>query len=172
MNAGAVRNPVQRAPSGRWVCSASRSTFLDRFWGQVDVRGPDECWLWTGSKATSGYGRVQEWRRPPVPAEFAHRLSWMLAHTLPAPAGMDVCHRCDVRLCVNPAHLFLGTRADNLADAARKGRLRRVLSDAQVIELRAAYANGTRGQKLAARFGITKGAAYDIATRRERRHVP
>jgi hypothetical protein len=72
------------------------------------------CWLWDGWVNGRGYGRFGK--------GLAHRISWEL-HRGPIPAGMNICHKCDVPPCVNPDHLFLGTQTDNMRDCARKGRL-------------------------------------------------
>ena len=77
-----------------------------------------DCWIWTGREIGKGYGYFFL-RRGFI---RAHRASWEL-HNGPIPKGMLVCHKCDVRKCVNPDHLFLGTNTDNMRDAMRKGRV-------------------------------------------------
>ena len=97
----------------------------DGFWLRVDKRAPEECWLWTGRLDKGGYGvldvaLVDGTRDRPV---HAHRLMWILENETIPSKKMDVCHSCDVRSCVNPGHLWLGTRSDNMRDCAAKGRI-------------------------------------------------
>jgi hypothetical protein len=99
-------------------CAALRVDKLARFWARVDKASSQRgCWLWTGASTKGGYGQFS-WDRVP---KLTHRTSWELAHG-PIPEGMLVCHTCDVRNCLNPAHLFLGTQLQNIADKVAKGR--------------------------------------------------
>lgn len=80
------------------------------------------CWVWHGSKTKLGYGVINRYPADgPRKTILAHRASY--EHFVgPIPEGMKVCHRCDVPLCINPAHLWAGTQADNVADMISKGR--------------------------------------------------
>jgi hypothetical protein len=90
----------------------------ERFWAFVPVRG-DGCWEWSGSVTEKGYGQFGDGRRPNNVR--AHRFSWELANG-PIPDGRIVLHSCDNPPCVNPAHLRLGSDAENTADMIAKGR--------------------------------------------------
>ena len=123
----------------------------DTFWARVQKS--DACWDWTGYAFNTGYGELW-WNGAKV---NAHRLAWQLTHGV-IPAGAHICHTCDRRICVNPAHLFIGTAADNMHDMARKFRhgMRR-LEPAQVIEIRNRYATGdVRQLDLAREFGVAQ----------------
>ena len=111
----------------------NRREFLEstigQFWSHVDRRSRNECWLWTGVEALPNdcgfiYGRFSVYADQRSVNYRAHRFAWMLANG-EIPKGLCVLHECDVPLCVNPNHLFIGTVLDNNRDAMRKGRVTR-----------------------------------------------
>jgi hypothetical protein len=95
---------------------------LDRFWAKVNKDGPmhpvcGQCWVWTGASRPTGYGNFKINFR----TCSTHRFSWII-HNGSIPKGLCVCHRCDNPSCVNPNHLWLGTRKDNSEDMVKKNR--------------------------------------------------
>lgn len=93
-----------------------KDRFLDK------VMYTDSCWIWTAATLHNGYGCF----RTDYRTESAHRVAWQLFRG-PIPDDMHVLHKCDVRCCVNPSHLFLGTNADNIRDRNAKGRYPRTI---------------------------------------------
>jgi len=133
------------------------------------------CWLWEARKTAAGYGVFSYENR----SVYAHRVSFEL-HNGPIPEGMYVCHKCDVRNCVNPDHLFAGTQADNVHDMQKKGRGRyspslgqdhgcSKLTDGQVLEIRASRATA---KECAEAYGVSDVQIYNIRNRKSWKHLP
>ena len=104
----------------RYSAAPRGATVEARFWAKVDRSGgPDACWPWTAGCHDAGYGVFWDGAR----FWKAHRFAWMLAHGS-ITDGLKRLHSCDNPPCVNTAHLFLGTQADNMRDMMAKGRER------------------------------------------------
>jgi hypothetical protein len=127
----------------------------------VDDNG---CWIWQDKPVLGGYGRININKKN----QFAHIVSY---ETFKGPRppdarklGLMVCHRCDVPLCINPEHLWLGTASENQQDSLAKGRgnktgpvSSRKLTDEQVLEIRKKYAEGLTTQTaLAKEYGVSQ----------------
>lgn len=133
---------------------------------QADFSG-NGCWEWPLSvQKESGYGQFQIFGAFST-MESAHRASFRLEHG-GIPVGLFVLHRCDNRRCFNPAHLFLGTAADNSADMMAKGRFNhdrdlRRLEEHPNAKLTVAATTAIRASNetavpLAKRFGVSESA--------------
>ena len=143
--------------------------FIQRFWKRVNRRQPTDCWPWIGCTNGLGYGRVKLGARC-TPVVYTHRVAWELSFGA-IPEGKQVLHRCDNPPCCNPGHLFVGTQLDNMHDAIAKGRNARgarvgsaKLTDAKVLEIRAARAGGEKGVSVAARFGISQATVSEVCS--------
>lgn len=146
----------------------------DRFWSNIEKT--ETCWNWLGRIKLDGYADVYYEGR----LQVAHRVSYKV-HVGDIPAGMFVCHRCDNRRCVNPAHLFLGTHRENMADMVRKGRQSKArgehaaaskLTSEKVVAIREGKAAGETVYALAERYGVTHHAIYAVVQGRNWAHVP
>ena len=131
------------------------------------VVSPNGCRLFTGCIQANGYGRATISYK----SDYAHRHMYRLFHG-PIPPGIDVCHWCDQRACINPHHLFLGTRAENMADAVRKGRQAKgemlphtKLSAADKEDITNRARSGEMYESIARDFGICRQHAGQIAIR-------
>jgi hypothetical protein len=105
----------------------------------------NDCWVWTGAKTSKGYGQLWHERR----VEYVHRLSARLFLGLERDSDLYVLHKCDVPSCFNPDHLWLGTHAENIAGAARKGRMGKKLTLEDVLQIRRRLELGETQAKVA-----------------------
>ncbi|GMV18565.1 MAG: hypothetical protein AMXMBFR56_67890 [Polyangiaceae bacterium] len=162
---------------------------IARFWSKVDKNGPipphmphlGQCWVWTAGQA-NGYGRLCFWsgsRR--VAVMYAHRISWVV-HRGTLLDELCVLHHCDNTLCVNPEHLFLGSRTDNAYDKVSKGRARggsmpgeqspnAKLTEEAIRTIRAGRTAGRSLNTLAREHGVSKKLILRIVQRLAWKHV-
>lgn len=164
---------------------------IDRFWGKVDIMGPQECWTWLSSKSGGRYGAFTANNRH----YQSHRVSYSIKNGA-IPEGKVICHTCDNPLCVNPEHLFMGTQLDNVTDMMNKnrqrltfggegGRLKQVqntargsenhlskLNEESVLSIRREYVRRVVTHKmLASKYGVTTENIKMILKRKTWKHV-
>lgn len=139
---------------------------IARFDTYVVNNGENYCWDWTGSDSGNGYGCM----RFPQKVVSAHRIRWTI-HYGPIPKGMHVLHKCDVKECTNPKHLYLGTNADNMRDKRLKGRSARlrgdkspssILTEKKVGRIKTLLKKGVKVRVLAEKYKVSKGAIENI----------
>lgn len=146
---------------------------IERFESQINkIEG--SCWLWTGEIATHGGGVLR------IGGQIlsAYRISYEI-YMGEIPKDMCVCHTCDVRSCVNPEHLWIGTHAENMADAAKKNRMhpgeqsaQSKLKNEQVIEIVNLYKTGNYSQQqIAEMFGVEHTIISGIITGKNWKHL-
>lgn len=144
-----------------------------RFEAQYIPEPNSGCWLWTGAAFHKGHGAIRDGSKQ----RKAHRVSWEL-NVGPIPDGMCVLHKCDTPACVNPRHLFLGTRGDNNRDRTRKGRGAKgsrmgsaKLAEADVAQIKRRLASGEPRCVIARDYGVSAVVVSCIALRKTWRHV-
>lgn len=151
----------------------NKEKVLERLMKHTQYDETSGCWEWIGSKR-NGYGRMIIGSRTDGTRKSvsAHRVSYELEFG-EIPAGLEVCHKCDNRCCVNPNHLFLGTHQDNMDDRERKGRNnppkgetngRAKLTVADVLEIRNKRKQGVSFGKLSKEYGVCKRTIQDAVS--------
>lgn len=137
----------------------------DRFWGNVQVGQPHECWPWIAD-LDKGYGvfylSPKESLLPGLTGQhIASRIAYYLERKR-WPGQWFVCHHCDNPPCVNPKHLFLGTPADNVADMLAKGRKPGAVTEEQREAVRRLKAQGEQVVRIARTVGLSRPTVYKI----------
>jgi len=144
-----------RSDGKQFVATPERERFESK------IHHEDDCWIWTDAPGTDGYGKFQcaDGR-----TERAHRTSWRLFRGV-IPKGLLCLHRCDRPLCVNPDHLFLGTRRDNIQDMISKGRKpkpRATINAETAAVIKGRLLLGDGPTAIARDLGISNGVVHGI----------
>lgn len=170
-----MTHPNMRTRTDRFV------PLEQRFWANVDKRGPDECWPWTGS-ASNRYGQIRVDGRT---RKATHVAIYLATGEWP-PVGMCACHRCDNPPCVNPAHLWVGTISENVRDCFAKGRKKVVMPKGRLFttgeshprskltedQVRAIRSSGQTPSELSRLYGVSEETVRLIRNRKRWGHLP
>ena len=156
--------------------NGSRRSLRERLEEKVDrSAGPTGCHLWQAA-TTKGYGQIMVWVDGRKRMKQAHRVAYELKHGT-VPEHLDVCHRCDVRHCVNVRHLFVGTRRQNICDALDKGRMKggrerhTGVLRAHLSAIRRRLKAGESASGIAKEFGVTVAAVSQIRAGRTYKEI-
>ncbi len=143
---------------------------IERFWNKV--KKTETCWLWQGAKSGNGYGSIKHNGK----MISTHRFAYEMANG-PIPDGLCVLHRCDVRACIRPDHLFLGTNLDNSRDMFAKGRAKPPKGDAHPTaklteaQVRSIIADDRMQRQIADDLGVSKATVCLIKQGKTWRHI-
>ena len=145
------------------------TTPVEKFWANVDVRGPDECWPWKRKTRNGGYGETRRHGSRDGRWYRAHRLAYEYANG-EAPGDLLVRHDCDNPSCCNPRHLRLGTRVDNMRDMHERGRAAGKMSHDSRPKLSAEQVRAIRASTLphtvmAREHGVSPRTILDVRKR-------
>lgn len=154
-------------PAGERTPTIHRSDTPTRFAAKVNRGSQTSCWEWTGSKDPLGYGTFRAHGKNVK----SHRYALEASGAVKPSHDSWALHRCDNSSCVNPRHLYWGTRAQNVDDAWARGRYpvsderpAAKLTNAEVVDIRTLYAGGVAGKDLALKFGVANCTIYQITS--------
>lgn len=137
-----------------------------RFMHYVQIT--DSCWLWNGAKNNQGYGKLSFKGNKTA---IAHRVSYELFNG-PIEDNMLICHQCDIKNCVKPAHLWIGTHLQNMMDMIEKDRQSSRLSPVDIYRIRELFEKfQVSRKKIMEKFNITDGYLSRIINRKVRNYV-
>lgn len=151
---------------------------ISNFMSMIEKRSENECWPWKGHVNPKGYGKfdipIFNGSRKQV---YSHRLMWEICF---GDHDMCVLHKCDNPTCVNPNHLFLGSKADNNIDKKNKNRASRLrgsdngrskLTDSQVKDILIRLANGEKQEAIASLYKVSQVLISKIKLKRNWTHI-
>jgi hypothetical protein len=155
-----------------------KESLLERLMKYTEISvDPNDCWIWTGTKDSGGYGRIKV---STGKSDSAHRVSYQIHNNKLIPIDMHCCHSCDRPDCINPSHLWIGTRSDNMQDKIKKGRCydykgrnnpRVKLTEKNVIDIKKRLSLGDNHTNIAKNFNVSKSHITNINIGNSWKHV-